>query len=160
MTRARIAAWLTPLLAAGALGIWLIGSSDPDDAAPASGLPAQLNNADLRRAIDQGVMVIDIRRPEEWRETGVIEGSYLMTAFDQQGRLTRDFPTLFTETVDPEQPIVLICRTGNRTGTLSRILTDQAGYPNIHHVTDGIAAWIANEGSVQPCAERKPNLQC
>ena len=34
---------------------------------------------------EQNVPIIDIRRPDEWRSTGVISGSYLLTFFDAKG---------------------------------------------------------------------------
>jgi rhodanese-related sulfurtransferase len=119
-----------------------------------------LDNADLKRMVDEGATVIDIRRPEEWQQTGVIEGSYLVTAFDEQGRLTQEFGALFSRLADPGEPVVLICRTGNRTDFLSRLLVEQAGYREVYNVTHGITSWISSGGEVKPCAGRGPDLRC
>lgn len=119
-----------------------------------------LDNEGLQRMVKEGAMVIDIRRPEEWRQTGVIEGSYLVTAFDEQGRLTREFGALFGGLTDPAQPVVLICRTGNRTDVLSRLLVEQAGYREVYNVTHGITSWIASGGAVKPCEGRGADLRC
>ncbi len=94
------------------------------------------------------------------RQTGVIEGSYLVTAFDEQGRMTRRFPAFFGELTDPEQHVVLICRTGNRTDALARMLIEQAGYQQVYNVTRGITSWIAAGGEVKPCPGRGPDLRC
>ncbi|MCI2400628.1 rhodanese-like domain-containing protein [Aliiroseovarius subalbicans] len=55
-------------------------------------------------------LIVDIRRPEEWQQTGVIDGARLVTFKD---------PASFLSEVGPEltdgRPLVLICRTGNRT---------------------------------------------
>ena len=45
-----------------------------------------VDNVALERLLRRGVPVIDIRTPEEWRDTGMIEGSHLLTFFDAQGR--------------------------------------------------------------------------
>lgn len=119
-----------------------------------------LDDAGLKRMVEEGAVVIDIRRPEEWRQTGVIEGSYLVTAFDAQGRLTQDFGALFSKLADPGQPVVLVCRTGNRTDILARLLVEQAGYRQVYNVTHGISSWIASGGAVKPCSERGPDLRC
>ncbi len=42
--------------------------------------------AQLRELIAQGVPIYDIRRPEEWRQTGVVAGSRLLTWVDASGR--------------------------------------------------------------------------
>ncbi len=47
---------------------------------------------EVRAMVDQGAKVVDIRRADEWRETGVIDGSILLTAIDADGRLVSDFP--------------------------------------------------------------------
>ena len=46
-----------------------------------------VDNAALERLMRRGVPVIDIRTPEEWRQTGIIEGSHMLTFFDAQGTL-------------------------------------------------------------------------
>jgi rhodanese-related sulfurtransferase len=86
--------------------------------------------------------VIDIRRPEEWRATGVVEGSRGMTFVDTNGRVMPDFLETFTATVDRDQPVVLICRTGNRTDALARYLVEQMGYSQVYNVQDGIMGWL------------------
>ena len=38
-------------------------------------------------AQNKGGVVIDIRREEEWKETGVLEGSHKITAFTKDGKI-------------------------------------------------------------------------
>lgn len=102
-----------------------------------------VNNATLAELKAQGVQIIDIRTPREWRETGVIEGSHLVTFFDEQGRY--DFPAwlaTLNQIVDPNEPFVLICRTGSRTGLVGRALAEQLNRPGVHHARDGIRQWM------------------
>jgi len=40
----------------------------------------------LLALIDAGTPVIDVRRADEWKKTGVIEDSHLLTFFDKRGR--------------------------------------------------------------------------
>jgi rhodanese-related sulfurtransferase len=136
----------------------LAGSAETGEAATPT--VRLLDNAGLKRMVEEGATVIDIRRPEEWQQTGVIEGSYLVTAFDEQGRLTEDFGALFSRLTDPQRPVVLICRTGNRTDFLSRLLVEQAGYREVYNVTHGITSWIASGGEVKPCDGRGADLRC
>lgn len=81
---------------------------------------------------------IDIRRPEEWHETGVAEGAELLSLEKHpqgpQGFL-RDLIALADG--DPTQSITLICRTGNRTGMLQEIL-QESGFTNVHHIGEGM----------------------
>ena len=104
---------------------------------------SELDNRGLAEMIAQGVKVVDIRRPEEWHQTGVVEGSHLITAFDRYGRVVPGFPAEFQELVAKDEPVVLICRTGSRTATLARALAEQLQYQKVYTVTDGITRWIA-----------------
>ena len=54
----------------------------------------------------------------------------------------QDFQEKFFSLVKgPETPILLYCRTGNRTEMLGNALIDQVGLKNVYHLTDGIVEW-------------------
>lgn len=102
----------------------------------------ELDNSNLQELMNQGVQVVDIRRPEEWAQTGVVAGSHLLTAFDAMGRVHPDFVGRFREQFPTDQPVILICRTGSRTATLARALAEQLEYKDVYNVTNGILRWI------------------
>ena len=108
-----------------------------------------LDNAQLETMLVQGVPIFDIRRKDEWRQTGVIKGSQLLTFVDSGGRVIPGFLERFTSTVGKDDPVILICRTGNRTSTLARYLVEQLGYTNVYNVRDGITRWIRDGLAVQ-----------
>ena len=108
-------------------------------------MPITLNELSPQEFIDaqeNGGVVIDIRREEEWRETGIIKGSQTITAFTKNGKIHPDFPKKFFDLIDDvDVPILLYCRTGNRTGILGKALIDQVGQTNVSHLSDGIVRW-------------------
>ncbi|HAY90071.1 MAG TPA: peptidylprolyl isomerase [Rhodobacteraceae bacterium] len=120
-------------------------------------IPPQLGQASPQELLDaqkNGTIIVDIRRPEEWVETGVIEGAELITAFTADGGLHPEFqPKFFALVQDPSTPIMLYCRTGNRTGMLGDALLNQAGLTNISHLTDGIVGWSAGGFETQTYTE-------
>ena len=102
----------------------------------------QASPEDLLKAQSEGVIVIDIRRPEEWAQTGVIEGAKTITAFTKNGRLDSDFEQKFMLAVpSPATPILLYCRTGNRTNSLGMALVEQMGFSRVSHLSKGIVGW-------------------
>lgn len=105
---------------------------------------SNLDNEQVITLLEQGVPIYDIRRPEEWRQTGVVEGSQLLTHVDASGRVLPDFLSRFTSAVGKEDPVILICRTGNRTSTLASYLAKQLGYTRVFNVHDGITRWISD----------------
>lgn len=109
---------------------------------------SNLDNDQLKTMLEQDVSIYDVRRPEEWRQTGVIEGSQLLTFVDASGRVMPDFLPRFTSVVGKDDPVILICRTGSRTSTLARYLVEQMGYTNVFNVRNGITQWIRNDRPV------------
>ena len=102
------------------------------------------------------IVLVDIRRPQEWRQTGVAQGAMRIDMLHPKG--LQGFAQALYASVgqDLNAPIVLICRTGNRTSQLQPILK-QAGFTNIRHVPEGMvgsragAGWIKRGLPVDPC---------
>lgn len=106
-----------------------------------------VDNAGLKALLAQGVPLYDIRRPEEWRQTRVVEGSRTLTYVDASGRITPEFLPRFMAEVGKNDPVVLICRTGNRTDALARELMER-GYTQVYNVRHGISRWIGEGNPV------------
>ncbi len=102
----------------------------------------EVDNAQLARLLAAGVPIIDIRTEGEWRESGIVSGSKLLTFFDERGRSD---PPAWLQKVQgvakPAQPVIVICRSGNRTRAASQFLSEQAGYQMVYNVKGGIRAW-------------------
>lgn len=106
----------------------------------------------------QEITLVDIRRPEEWRQTGVAVGAERINMVHPQG-LQGFAQTLYDRVGrDLDAPIVLICRTGSRTGRLQPILTEM-GFTNVSHVPEGMIGsragpgWIARGLPVDACRQ-------
>lgn len=111
---------------------------------PAYAQVRDIDNAQLQQLIEQGVAVIDIRRADEWRQTGVVPGSRLLTFFQDRAYRVYDIPAWLgavAREIPPEAPVVVICRTGNRTQAVADLL-HRAGYRQVYNVRDGIVEWL------------------
>ncbi len=105
----------------------------------------QVSNSELKKLRDQGVALIDVRRPDEWASSGIIEGSHLLTFFDKNGRYdVQEWLTELDRIAPDDQPFVLICEVGGRTGNISRLLDEKLGFTGVHNLTKGIRHWIKN----------------
>ena len=102
-----------------------------------------ISNQELQQLLDKGVVLVDIRLPQEWQETGIVAGSRTLTLFDESGKIEPTFLDTFQQWVKPEQPVILICRSGNRSRVGAELLVQQAGYQQVYNVTDGINQWLA-----------------
>lgn len=113
--------------------------------------PRQVDAGNLPAMIAQGVKVVDIRRADEWRDTGVIAGSLLLTAVDADGRLVAGFPEALMKAVDRDEPVVVICRSGNRSAMIARMMSERGGYIHVVDAAGGIRAWIDAGNPLTPC---------
>jgi len=88
----------------------------------------------LTEAEMAGALVVDIRQPEEWAATGVINGARLLTYQDADSFLAQ-------LDLKPGQPLVLICQSGRRSGNAAAELAGRLSNPVISQ-DGGMGAWI------------------
>lgn len=112
----------------------------------------QLNPEQLQTIQNQqSALIIDIRTPAEWQATGIIPNSHKLQGFDSNGQFdvatwTAELEKLKTS---PDQSVILVCRSGNRSSKIGEILIKQ-GQHNIYHLHNGIQGWIQTGHPVQP----------
>lgn len=135
------------LLAAGAVvlvvlaaGMFLKTQNRPENLTLASPSGAAL-------AADDNTLLVDIRTPAEWQQTGVIEGALLVTYADADSFLAAVNPHL-----KEGQKLAVICRSGNRTSRASQ----QIAAKTPRHVVDiaGGMSRIVSEGYVPTAPKR------
>ncbi len=86
-----------------------------------------------------GALIVDIRRPEEWAETGVIEGARLVTFEGAQSFIAAVGPDLAGG-----RDLILICRSGRRSAAAAEAL--QTMIPNRIISVEGGMGRIIDEG--------------
>jgi len=92
--------------------------------------------------VEKKMKIIDIRTPAEWRETGIIEGSYTIMFFDEKGNFNLEiFLKQLDMIVKKDEPFALICRVGSRTGMVSEFLSERLGY-KVTNLKGGIMKMI------------------
>ena len=112
-------------------------------ASTASSQVIHANNDRLAQLIADGAPVIDIRTAAEWKQTGVIENSHLLTFFDDKGGYdVNQWMRELSRIAKPDEPVVILCLSGSRSMVLSQFLTAQTQYRNVINVTQGIDAWL------------------
>jgi rhodanese-related sulfurtransferase len=133
----------------------------------ATGLPAaaqdaatQLIAADqaMQLAAAHKLVVVDVRSPQEWQQTGVPAGAQLVTIHQPNGLL--GFLDAINETLGPDhdQPIALICASGSRS-TLASSALAEAGYTQVYNIREGMMGsqdgpgWLARGLPTEPCGK-------
>ena len=111
-------------------------TASPDETDAAT--DATYETVDVQTAYDAlgsnaDAQIVDVREPVEWSETGVPEGAALIPLGDMESAAASELAT--------DQPVYVICRSGNRSQTGSDILMG-LGYTQVYNVDGGITAWL------------------
>ena len=114
-----------------ALLVFLIASLGGEQASNADGLPAFVSVDEAYQMYQEGTFVLDVRTPEEWNEFHAPDTTLI--PLDQLAARVNELPK--------DQPIVVICRSGNRSQTGRDILL-QAGF-DATSVNGGLNEWRA-----------------
>lgn len=118
--------WLA-WLGVSAATVGLAGCDRSEASADAVSLEMARAEHEAGRAV-----LIDIREPEE-HATGVAEGARLLP-MRQLSRRIAEIP------IDPLQPVLLICKTQNRSSATLRALRER-GYAHVRYVNGGMSEW-------------------
>ena len=111
----------------------------------------------LQAAREQRVVLVDVRTPEEWKETGVAPGAarISVTRHPQgDGGFVADVAALLGG--DRSRPVALICRTGRRSAMAEQLL-ERNGFTQVYNVDEGMAGsaagpgWLARGLPTEPC---------
>jgi rhodanese-related sulfurtransferase len=103
-----------------------------------------LDLSEFEKLKKEGVTVIDIRTPDEWKTTGIIEGAHKITFFNIQGQplLADWFFEVGHLLKDKKTPFIIYCAHASRTQSLGQGLA-QMGFENVYELKGGIEnGWI------------------
>ncbi|WP_259782942.1 FKBP-type peptidyl-prolyl cis-trans isomerase [Aestuariispira ectoiniformans] len=103
------------------------------------------SNIDSAKAVELqsgGAKVVDIRTPDEWKKTGVIDGATLLQAFGRNGRILKDFPPSFEAAIAHGDDVIIVgSGDDQRAALLSLILVERAGYEKVYNLAGGVEEW-------------------
>jgi len=108
--------------------------------------------ADAAARVQAGTAVlVDVREPAEWKNTGVVAIAHLLALSDLRG--AREQWKKFLE-AHRDQEVILYCRSGNRSGQAARILAAE-GFRVAN--AGGLRDWIAADQPTRPAQESPRN---
>lgn len=109
----------------------------------------------LRLQSEGSIAIIDIRRPAEWRETGVPAGARAITMHHPDGASGFLASVLSSVDGDKSAPIALICASGVRSTWASTFLA-RNGFTQVYNIKEGMMGrgkqpgWIARGNPMDP----------
>lgn len=118
-------------------------------------LPSRVISAiDADRQARAGeIVLVDIRTPDEWRQTGIPASAHAITMHQDPKVFMQQLLAAMGD--DRDRQVALICRTGNRSGHLQSELR-RAGISNVLDVGEGVAGSRHGKGWLGSRLELRP----
>ena len=108
---------------------------------------------------DENTLLVDVRTEAEWRTVGIPDATEtgrparFVSWTDEQGVPNPHFADLTTDGVDPDTPILLLCRSGARSNAAAELLISM-GFSQAMNIAGGFespqdpaAGWKAKKPS-------------
>jgi len=124
--------WLLPLILVSVAVIIGVVLSIAKEGHAAKGLPSTVSVTEAAQRINEGAFLLDVRTAEEWNQAHVA-GAVRIPLDELKSRLAE---------VPVDQDVLIICRSGNRSGQ-ARDLLRAAGLKRTTSISGGINAWMA-----------------
>ena len=102
------------------------------------------------------MMLIDVRSPQEWRQTGIAPGASTVTIHDPGGLPGFVEAVKVTVSGDLDEVIAVICASGDRSTIAHQALTE-AGFTRVMNIREGMLGgpygpgWLPRGLPVEPC---------
>jgi rhodanese-related sulfurtransferase len=116
------------------------------------------------KALAGDVILVDIRTPEEWKDTGVPASAHAVTMHQQGPAFVAGLRAAMGG--DATKPLAIICNSGNRTSNIYADL-QRAGFTNLINVAEGVGGgpfgrgWLKSglplRAATVPLMSIKPN---
>jgi hydroxyacylglutathione hydrolase len=106
---------------------------------------AQIDPQSLQQRTRDGIQIVDVRSPEEWRRGHLPGAIHIPLALlpDRIGEL------------DASAPIVMHCQGGGRSSIATSLLQSQ-GVPDVSNLAGGYDAWVAQGFEIESGGPRQP----
>ena len=92
-----------------------------------------INQYPTQNILNSHTPIVDIRTPQEWKETGILKGAIPIMFFKPDGSYNiEQFLNELNKKVDTKKTFAIICRTASRTTMLSGFLSKELGYKVIN----------------------------
>ena len=109
-----------------------------------------INNRELSNLIEKEIKIIDVRTQNEWKSTGIIKGSFLVSLLNKDKKfIFKDWYEMFNNKFGGNKSIIFICASGVRSNYISHLVKKKKPDLNIYNLKRGINYWIRSGNKIQ-----------
>ena len=108
-----------------------------------------IDNKELSNLIETEVKIIDVRTQNEWKSTGIIKGSFLISLLNKNKKfIFEDWYAMFENKFGKNESIVFICASGVRSNYISHLVQRRKPDLKIYNLEKGINHWIRSGNKI------------
>ena len=102
-----------------------------------------IDNKEFSNLIEKEVKIIDVRTQNEWKSTGIIKGSFLISLLNKNKKfIFEDWYEMFKNKFGNNKSIVFICASGVRSNYISHLVKKKEPDLRVYNLKKGINYWI------------------
>ena len=108
-----------------------------------------IDNSELSSLIKKEIYIIDVRTQNEWKSTGIIKGSFLVSLLNKNKKfIFEDWYTMFENNFGKNESIIFICASGVRSNYISNLVQRKKPDLKIYNLEKGINHWIRSGNKI------------
>ena len=108
-----------------------------------------IDNSELKNLIDKNINIIDVRTQNEWKSTGIIEGSILMSLLDKKNKfIFENWYKEFNKKISKNESVIFVCALGVRSKFISNLINKKKPDLKIYNLKKGINNWIRSGNKI------------
>ena len=108
-----------------------------------------IDNRELSKLIEKEIKIIDVRTQTEWKSTGIIKGSFLISLLNKNKKfIFEDWYEIFNNNFGNNKSIIFICASGVRSNYISHLVKKKKPDLKVYNLKKGIKYWIRSGNKI------------
>ena len=108
-----------------------------------------IDNSELKNLIDKNINIIDVRTQNEWKSSGIIKGSILISLLDKKNKfIFENWYEDFNKKISKNESVIFVCALGVRSKFISNLINKKKPDLKIYNLKKGINDWIRSGNKI------------
>ena len=108
-----------------------------------------IDNRELSNLIEKEIKIVDVRTQNEWKSTGIIKGSILISLLDKKNKfIFENWYEDFNKKISKNESVIFVCALGVRSKLISNLINKKKPDLKIYNLKKGINDWIRSGNKI------------
>ena len=108
-----------------------------------------IDNRELSNLIEKEIKIVDVRTQNEWKSTGIIKGSVLISLLDKKNKfIFENWYEDFNKKMSKNVSVIFVCAVGVRSKFISNLVNKKKPDLKIYNLKKGINNWIRSGNKI------------